>query len=174
MLHFPHMLHLICKHFKLWISKYMSGAKLRNLLYQMLTCCALLTWLMLHRVSISNQPVEMVDHLTCPLRPGNIYSERSTQTNKLSAKYYCVIPSEKHQALSLTMATTPSISQSQKLDQVAETRNRDETHGSHTGTGICVHSLPPGIMQMQPLHFLQYCGSCNRALGPEADIYIYK
>jgi len=67
MLHFPHMLHLICKHFKLWISKYMSGAKLRNLLYQMLTCCALLTWLMLHRVSISNQPVEMVAHLTCPL-----------------------------------------------------------------------------------------------------------
>ncbi|XP_039823752.1 bifunctional aspartokinase/homoserine dehydrogenase 2, chloroplastic-like isoform X3 [Panicum virgatum] len=58
--------------------------------------------------------------------------------------------------------------------KVAETGNRDELHGSHTGTRICVHSLPPGNMQMQPLHFLQYCGSCNRALGPEADIYIYK
>ncbi|KAF8671630.1 hypothetical protein HU200_049958 [Digitaria exilis] len=30
---------------------------------------------------------------------------------------------------------------------------------------ICVHSMPPGNMQMQPLRFLQYCGSCNRALG---------
>ncbi|KAG2580715.1 hypothetical protein PVAP13_6NG360900 [Panicum virgatum] len=45
---------------------------------------------------------------------------------------------------------------------------------TYTKTGICVHSQPSPIMQMQPLHFLQYCGSCNRALVPEADIYIYK
>ncbi|PVH61341.1 hypothetical protein PAHAL_3G014300 [Panicum hallii] len=57
---------------------------------------------------------------------------------------------------------------------MAETGKRDERHGSHTETGICVHSLPPGNMQMQPLRFLQHCGSCNRALGHEADIYIYK
>ncbi|RCV36742.1 hypothetical protein SETIT_8G006500v2 [Setaria italica] len=70
------------------------------------------------------------------------------------------------------MATTPS--RFQKLDQMAETGTRDETQGSHTEVGIFIHSLPPGNMQMQPLRFLQYCGSCNRALGPEADIYIYK
>ncbi|KAF8644061.1 hypothetical protein HU200_049963 [Digitaria exilis] len=63
---------------------------------------------------------------------------------------------------------------SQKLDQIAEMGNRDGTHGSHTETGICVHSMPPGNMQMQPLRFLQYCGSCNRALGLDADIYVYK
>ncbi|CAL4995808.1 unnamed protein product [Urochloa decumbens] len=70
------------------------------------------------------------------------------------------------------MATTPSMFQ--KLDRMAETGNRGETHGSNTEAGICVHSVPPGNMQMQPLRFLQHCGSCNRALGPEADIYIYK
>nr|CAB3459228.1 unnamed protein product [Digitaria exilis] len=70
------------------------------------------------------------------------------------------------------MATTPSMSQ--KLDQIAEMGNRDGTHGSHTETGICVQSMPPGNMQMQPLRFLQYCGSCNCALGLDADIYIYK
>ncbi|CAO2143126.1 unnamed protein product [Urochloa humidicola] len=69
------------------------------------------------------------------------------------------------------MATTPSMSQ--KLDQMAETGNRDEIQDNHTEASICVHSVPPGNMQMQPLRFLQYCGSCNRALGPEADIYIY-
>uniref|UniRef100_A0A0A9ATB2 FLZ-type domain-containing protein n=1 Tax=Arundo donax TaxID=35708 RepID=A0A0A9ATB2_ARUDO len=69
------------------------------------------------------------------------------------------------------MTTTPSMSQ--QLAQVAETGNRNETHGD-TQTGICVHSRPSAKIQMQPLRFLQYCGSCNRALGPEADIYIYK
>ncbi|CAO2153441.1 unnamed protein product [Urochloa humidicola] len=54
---------------------------------------------------------------------------------------------------------------SQKLGQMAETGNRDERQGSHTEAGICVHSVPPGNMQMQPLRFLQYCGSCNRALA---------
>ena len=61
----------------------------------------------------------------------------------------------------------------EQLAQMATPGNRDETHGD-TKTDICVHSQPSPIMQMQPLHFLQYCGSCNRALVPEADIYIYK
>jgi hypothetical protein len=71
------------------------------------------------------------------------------------------------------MATTPA-SMSQKLDQMAETGIRDETQGSRTEIGICIHSPPPGDTQLQPLRFLRYCGSCNRALGPDADIYIYK
>ncbi|KAL6641986.1 hypothetical protein ACP70R_020167 [Stipagrostis hirtigluma subsp. patula] len=69
------------------------------------------------------------------------------------------------------MTTTPSMSQ--QLAQMAETRNRNETHND-TETGICVHPRPSANMQMQSLNFLQYCGSCNRALGPEVDIYIYK
>jgi hypothetical protein len=69
------------------------------------------------------------------------------------------------------MSTTPSVSQN--LAQTAET-GRDETHGHHIETGICVRSVPSTGMQMQPLRFLQYCASCNRTLGPEVDIYIYK
>ena len=62
---------------------------------------------------------------------------------------------------------------SQNLAQTAET-GRDETHGHHIETGICVRSVPSTGMQMQPLRFLEYCASCNRTLGPEVDIYIYK
>ena len=101
---------------------------------------------------------------------GRIYIAREAHNLTNCPQSITVSFHQKNIKRSLTMATTPSISQSQKLDQVAETGNRDELHGSHTGTRICVHSLPPGNMQMQPLHFLQYCGSCHRALGPEADI----
>ncbi|KAL6871014.1 hypothetical protein ACP4OV_014862 [Aristida adscensionis] len=71
------------------------------------------------------------------------------------------------------MTTTPSMSQ--QLAQMAETNDRNEAQVD-TKTGICVHprSSATANMQMQPLQFLQYCGSCNRTLGPEADIYIYR
>ncbi|TVU27181.1 hypothetical protein EJB05_29774 [Eragrostis curvula] len=69
------------------------------------------------------------------------------------------------------MISSPSTSH--KRGQIAEKSNKDETH-CHIETGICAHSQPSANMRMQPLCFLQYCGSCNRALGSDSDIYIYK
>ncbi|TVU50685.1 hypothetical protein EJB05_02065 [Eragrostis curvula] len=68
------------------------------------------------------------------------------------------------------MISSPSTSQIR--GQVGEKSNKDETH-CHIEIGICARSQPSANMR-QPLCFLQYCGSCNRALCSDADIYIYK
>ncbi|KAJ1264602.1 hypothetical protein BS78_08G011800 [Paspalum vaginatum] len=62
---------------------------------------------------------------------------------------------------------------SQNLAQMGET-GMDETSGQTAEAGIRVRSEPSADVQMEPLRFLQHCGSCNRTLGPEVDIYIYK
>lgn len=68
-------------------------------------------------------------------------------------------------------STTPSMSRN--LAQTAETGMDGGAHGHHIET-CAVRSVPSAGVQMQPLRFLQHCALCNRALGPELDIYIYK